>query len=123
MQIGKTVIASLVLFINFVSLSAQKKINISLIESKPVQESRLYHSPADSLIQYTGRIENQDISLPKFWSPGVYVTAKFKGGVCEVFLNDEVLYGNSHNYIEVIVDNFGPERMQMKWKNNELKIE
>jgi Carbohydrate esterase 2 N-terminal/GDSL-like Lipase/Acylhydrolase family len=123
MQFAKRVVAALTLLINFESLSAQKKITISLIESKPAQESMLYHTPADSLIRYTGRIENQDDSLPKFWSPGIYITAKFKGAVCEVFLNDEELYGNSHNYIEVIIDNDPPERMQMKWKNNEVKIE
>ena len=41
----------------------------------------------------------------------------------QVFLNDEVLWGNSHNYIEVIVDDRKPARIQLKWKNNEIKIE
>ena len=83
----------------------------------------MYHSPDNSLIQYTGRIEMENVSLPRFWSPGVYVKAKFNGDLCEVFLNDEVLYGNSHNYIEVIIDNMEPVRLQTKWKNNKIKIE
>ena len=44
------------------------------------------------------------------------ISAKF-------FLNNEVLYENSHNYIEVIIDNMEPVRLQTKWKNNTIKIE
>ena len=75
------------------------------------------------MIQYTGRIETKNVSLPRFWSPGVYIKAKFNGDYCEFFLNDEMLYGNSHNYIEVIIDQLEPVRMQTKWKNNGIKIE
>ena len=122
MQFTKTSIAFLILILNFTSLSAQKKLNIFIVEAKPVQESKMYHSPDNSLIQYTGRIETENVSLPRFWSPGVYVKAKFNGDLCEIFLNDEVLYENSHNYIEVIIDNMEPVRLQTKWKNNTIKM-
>lgn len=123
MHFKKPGITFLILIFNFTILNAQKKLSIFIVEAKPAMQSKMYHSPENSLIQYTGRIETQNDSLPRLWNPGIYVTAKFNGNLCEVFLNDEVLYGNYHNYIEVIIDNMEPERLQTKWKNNEIKIE
>jgi Carbohydrate esterase 2 N-terminal/GDSL-like Lipase/Acylhydrolase family len=59
-------------------------------------------------IQYTGRIDFSNPKLPRFWQPGVYITAVFSGTHCEVIVNDEVLWGKNHNYIEIVVD--GVER-------------
>lgn len=117
----KTCIAFLISILTFTSLSAQKNLNIPIVDAVPAQESSMYHGSGNPLIQYTGRIETEN-GLPRFWSPGVYVTAKFNGDLCEVFFNDEVLYGNSHNYIELIVDDLEPVRLQTKWKNNKIKI-
>lgn len=102
---------------------AQKKFNVSITEGNPVSGSKFFHSANDSRIQYVGRIENENVSLPRFWAPGVYITVKLKGILCKFFLNDEVLYGDSHNYIEIIVDNEQPQRIRTKWKNNKIKIE
>ncbi|MGH2648765.1 MAG: SGNH/GDSL hydrolase family protein [Ginsengibacter sp.] len=113
----------LFLVITSVYTNAQQKFTVALTESIPVPTSKLFHSPGDGHTQYVGRIDNENISLPRFWQPGVYFTVKFKGSTCEIFLNDEVLYGNSHNYIEVVVDAIKPIRLQMRWKNNKLKIE
>src|SRR6185295_11759517 len=55
-------------------------------------------------IQYTGRIDFSNPKRPRFWQPGVYITAKFTGASCTFVVNDEILWGNSHNYIDVIVD-------------------
>lgn len=61
--------------------------------------------PADyPFIQYTGRIDFSNPKLPRFWQPGVYITAKFTGSRCDVILNDEILWGNKHNYLEIVVD-------------------
>lgn len=76
----------------------------------------------NSNIQYTGRIDFSNPKLPKYWSPGVYVQAKFKGNTCKVILHDEVLYGNNHNYIEVAVDNQKPYRLQLKGKTDTINI-
>lgn len=120
MRFRKTAILFLIAVLHFTNLTAQQKLNIFVVEETPVKESGLYHGPGNPLIQYTGRIEKQNNVLPRFWSPGVYVTIKFRGNKCEVFLNDEVLYGNSHNYIEVIIDNLEPLRLQCKWKSNKV---
>ncbi|MBL0359309.1 MAG: acetyl xylan esterase [Chitinophagaceae bacterium] len=55
-------------------------------------------------IQYTGRIDFSNPLLPRFWQPGVYFKVSFVGSSCEVILNDEVLWGKNHNYLEVVVD-------------------
>ncbi|RYE19961.1 MAG: acetyl xylan esterase [Sphingobacteriaceae bacterium] len=73
-------------------------------------------------IQYTGRVDFSNPKLPKFWSPGVYVQAKFKGNSCKVIVHDEVLYGNNHNYIEVVVDNQKPYRIQTKGKIDTINV-
>lgn len=72
-------------------------------------------------IQYTGRIDFSNPLLPRFWAPGVYIRAKFIGTYCEVILNDEVLSGNNHNYIEIIIDSKKPFRIQTTGKNNIIK--
>src|ERR1700722_2860901 len=53
---------------------------------------------------YVGRIDFTNPKLPRFWSSGVYISANFTGTYCDVLLNDQVLWGNSHNYIEIVVD-------------------
>src|SRR5690606_1177863 len=57
----------------------------------------------------------------RFWAPGVYIKARFEGTSCEILLNDELLYGNSHNYISIIVDDMPPVRLQLKDKNNVIR--
>ena len=123
MRHSKRGVVVLMFLASFTILHAQEKLNISITDAGPVRDSRLFHSPTNSFIQYTGRIETDKVPAPRFWSPGVYVSAKFSGDLCEIFLNDEVLYGSSHNYIELIIDNTEPVRLQTKWKNNKIKIE
>ena len=71
-------------------------------------------------IQYVGRIDFSNPKLPRFWSPGAYVQARFRGPACDVVLNDEVLYGSSHNYVEIAVDNQTPFRVQTTGKTNAI---
>jgi lysophospholipase L1-like esterase len=75
----------------------------------------------DQKIQYTGRIDFTDPKKPRFWAPGVYITAKFKGTSCEILLNDEE-YGNKHNYLEVVLDGGEPFRIQTTGKTNSIKV-
>jgi lysophospholipase L1-like esterase len=64
-------------------------------------------------IQYTGRIDFTDKKLPRFWQPGVFITAKFTGSYCAIILNDEMLWGKNHNYVEIVVDGVA-NRLQTK---------
>ncbi len=104
------------------ALFAQQKLVIQIDSAKPQSSSKMFNSPANPLIQYTGRIEKTTKSLMRFWASGVYVKAKFNGNNCTVYLNDEVLYGNVHNYIEIVVDDQKPVRMQLRFVTNAVAI-
>lgn len=73
-------------------------------------------------IQYTGRVDFTDPKKPKFWAPGVYIEARFEGSFCEVLINDEVLGGDNFNYLEVVVDNEPPRRIQTTGKENRIVV-
>jgi hypothetical protein len=79
-----------------------------------------YFRADNRLIRYTGRIDFSNLLAPRCWSPGVYIEAKFRGGDCEVIINDEELYGN-HNYLEIAVDGVA-RRLQTTGKNNVLRV-
>jgi lysophospholipase L1-like esterase len=73
-------------------------------------------------IQYTGRIDFSDPKKPRFWQPGVYITAKFSGAFCSVLLEDEVSGGKSHNYVTIVIDGGKPQRMKLKNKSNTINL-
>ncbi len=80
--------------------------------------------PADDpYIQYMGRIDFSDPKKPRFWSPGVTIRLKFKGDSCRVLLNDEVLYGNTHNYVEIVVDERKPYRIQTRSAHDTILVD
>lgn len=93
---------------------------IQTLQAKSKAKATLF-SADNSKLQYTGRVDFSNPKLPTFWSPGVYVQAKFIGS-CSVVLHDEVLYGNNHNYIEIAVDNQKPYRIQTKGKTDTIAI-
>ncbi|NCD69593.1 SGNH/GDSL hydrolase family protein [Mucilaginibacter agri] len=105
------------------------KYYLCLLFCLTVYFSQAKHNPAkltlfaanNPKIQYTGRIDFADPLKPRFWSPAVYILAKFKGSSCEVILNDEVRYGKLHNYIEIAIDNNKPYRLQITGKVNVIK--
>jgi hypothetical protein len=103
-------------------LFAQQKLVIKIDSTIAQSSSRMFNEPTNPLIQYTGRIEKTTKSLIRFWAPGVYVKAKFKGNNCIVYLNDEVLYGTVHNYIEIVIDDQKPMRVQLKYARNAITV-
>jgi lysophospholipase L1-like esterase len=80
-----------------------------------------YYGADHSYIQYTGRVDFSNPKLPRFWQPGVYITVKFSGSFCEVIVNDEVLWGKNHNYLEVVVDG-KPKRFQTRSKRDTITV-
>lgn len=87
------------------------------------QESCAMHFfPAnDPHIQFTGRIDFSNAALPRFWQPGVYFEFNFSGSCCDVILNDEVLWGSSHNYLEIVVDGM-PKRIRMQSRTDTIRV-
>jgi lysophospholipase L1-like esterase len=73
-------------------------------------------------IQYMGRIDFTDPKKPRFWASGCTVRAKFRGTYCDAIVNDQVLWGKSHNYIEVIIDDGPPTRIQTTGPDNTLRV-
>lgn len=73
--------------------------------------------------QYVGRIDFSNKLKPRFWSPGVYIRARFKGPECHVLINDEVMWGKSHNYIEIVVDDKPGYRIKLTGKENDIKVD
>ena len=89
------------------------------LRAAPV-DSLPYFSAANALLRYTGRIDFSHPQAPRFWSPGVYVEARFTGGDCQVVVNDEELYGK-HNYLEVVVDGVA-RRLQTTGRSNTIPV-
>jgi lysophospholipase L1-like esterase len=73
-------------------------------------------------LQYTGRIDFSNLKAPRFWAAGVYIEARFSGTFCEVEVRDEVLWGTSHNYIEVSIDGSEPIRIKLTDKINRITV-
>ncbi|HMG10160.1 MAG TPA: SGNH/GDSL hydrolase family protein [Mucilaginibacter sp.] len=73
-------------------------------------------------IQYVGRIDFSNPLKPRMWSPGGYIKARFKGKKCQLLINDEVINGKDHNYLEIAVDNNKPYRIQTTGKINVITV-
>jgi len=81
-----------------------------------------FFKPSHPYFHYTGRIDFADPDKPRFWSSGVYIMAKFKGKNCKVVLNDELLNGSYHNYLEIIIDHERPIRLKTKSKTDTIDV-
>lgn len=81
-----------------------------------------FFSADNQLIQYTGRIDFTNKKLPRYWQPGVYVKARFAGTYCNIILNDEMLWGKNHNYLEIVIDDTVLYRLQTKGKRDTIRV-
>jgi hypothetical protein len=85
---------------------------------KPVK----FFSAEDTRFSYTGRVDFSNKTTPRFWAPGAYIKAKFKGSYCAVIVNDQMLYGTYHNYIQVVIDDQKPIRVKVKSKTDTITV-
>lgn len=90
-------------------------------KARPPAKGLVFFAADHPFIQYTGRIDFTNPKLPRFWQPGVYFSTRFAGTSCEVVINDEVLWGKNHNYLEVVVDG-NPVRLQTKAKRDTITV-
>lgn len=58
--------------------------------------------------QYVGRIDFSNPLQPRFWLPGVYIKARFKGSHCTIFVKDELPENKPHNYLTIVIDDQKP---------------
>jgi hypothetical protein len=92
------------------------------VAAKPLKHNNLtFYKADDPHIKYVGRVDFSNPLAPRFWSPGVYVQAKFKGTSLSITVNDETLYGVTHNYLEIAIDNDKPIRIQTTGKTSVLQ--
>lgn len=87
------------------------------------QHSATFYPADHAAFHYTGRIDFSNPKLPRYWAAGVYVEARFKGSFCEIEWNDELLWGNSKNYLTAVIDGNDPIRFQSTGKKNVYRIE
>lgn len=80
------------------------------------------HTADNPNYSYVGRIDFTNKQKPRFWAPGVYITARFKGTQCQLVINDEELYGDTHNYLHIVIDGKTATRIQTKAKENVITI-
>lgn len=88
----------------------------------PVLAKTKFYSANNPLFRYTGRVDFTKPEIPRFYAPGVYVEVGFEGSYCELWLNDEELYGKYHNYITVVIDGGTPQRIKLKQKENRIIV-
>ena len=96
-------------------------LNISIAAASGTNTNLKLFKADNTKIQYVGRVDFSNPQVPRIWAPGVYISARFKGSKCEILLNDED-GGNNHNYLEIIIDNKNPYRIELTNKINTIKL-
>jgi lysophospholipase L1-like esterase len=91
-------------------------------QSFALKSKSTFYSADNANIQYTGRIDFSNPLKPKMWASGAYLKVKFSGNSFKLAINDEVIYGSVHNYLEVKVDNQPAYRLQLKDKENKIEL-
>lgn len=95
---------------------------ITVSTSFAAKKNVTFYSADNPKIQYIGRVDFSNPLKPKMWASGAYVVIKFNGTFCELEINDEVIYGNVHNYLEIKVDSRPSYRVQLKNKENKITL-
>ena len=93
-------------------------------DCSPVESTRqniIFFAANNINIQYIGRIDFSNPRLPHFCQLGIYINVKFAGTRCEVILNDQVLWGKNHNYLEVVVEGVA-KRIQTKSAHDTIVV-
>jgi lysophospholipase L1-like esterase len=75
--------------------------------------------PSKENVRFVGRFDFS--GQPKIWAPGGYVEFWFRGSNCEVEIIDDPAF-NSHNYIEVKVDDNPVKRIKLEDSENLIPI-
>src|ERR1700722_14004168 len=79
--------------------------------------------PADDPhIEYMGRVDFSNPTLPRFWNPGTVVRFRFSGVGCRIIVHDEVQYGNTHNFVVVVVDEVAAYRKKLSGHADTLTV-
>ena len=86
------------------------------------KEAQTFFHANDKRIHYVGRFDFSDEQEPKAWAPGVYLEFVAQGTSCELVVEDEVKFGNTYNYLEIVVDHRITKRIKLSSKINRIHL-
>lgn len=92
---------------------------VLLVACAPTVEQTLGGS---EVVTFVGRVDRTVADAPRQWAAGAYFTFAFDGTGCEIDINDQNIYGNGYNYLEVIVDGGAPVRFATQGVRNTIII-
>lgn len=93
---------------------------VTALHSQKNNSALEFYAADHPYFQYTGRIDFSNQKLPRYWFPGVYVMARFRGSECSIIVQDEMLAGTKQNYLEIIIDDTILYRVQTKGKTDTI---
>lgn len=75
--------------------------------------------PTKEKVRFVGRFDFA--GKPKVWAPGAYIEFWFKGTNCSLEIEDDPAF-NSHNYIEIQVDELSVRRVKLEETKNLISV-
>lgn len=98
-------------------------ISITIFFALQTQSAKaLFYAANHQYIQYYGRGDFSDPLQPKFWLSGAYTIIRFSGSSLTAHINDEMLWGNILNYLEIKIDNQPAYRIRLANRKNTLVL-
>ncbi|PJJ75540.1 GDSL-like lipase/acylhydrolase family protein [Thermoflavifilum aggregans] len=81
-----------------------------------------FYAGDDSHIRYVGRIDYSQPHQPRLWLPGSYFYFHTKDDQVQLIVEDEQLYGQHQNYIEIAIDDTHLQRIHLTKKIDTILI-
>ena len=85
------------------------------------EEQMSFFKGDDARIHYVGRFDYSDNHSPKVWSPGAYLTFDVYGSKAVITIADELKFGRTHNYVQLVVDGH-TKRLKLKGNVNRIVL-
>ncbi|HLP57055.1 MAG TPA: SGNH/GDSL hydrolase family protein [Fluviicola sp.] len=95
---------------------------VSIYGLRTEKEGIHFFSADHEAFRLMGRVDTVHQQFARCWAPGTAVEVGFTGTFCEIEIQDEVKFGTYHNYIEVVIDDLPPRRIQLKAERNVILI-
>lgn len=92
--------------------------------SKPTPEVTMTTIDGNApIINYIGRFDSISCEGQiRQYAAGAYFTFAFEGNSCDIDIEDENLYGEKYNYLEIVVDDEEPVRFRTIGRDNLIRI-
>ncbi|SFV27831.1 SGNH/GDSL hydrolase family protein [Thermoflavifilum thermophilum] len=82
-----------------------------------------FYAGDDSRILYVGRIDYSQPHQPRLWLPGSYFYFHTHDHQIQLIVEDEQLYGQHQNYIEIVIDDTCLQRIHLTRKIDTILIQ